>query len=60
LARSHGHGCDYEAITTSISSHSVSELASRCGLDENEYTRLMVSPFVDECVYLILKGLKGM
>ena len=58
-ARSHGHGCDYEAITASISSHSVSELASRCGLDENEYRRLMVSPFVDECVYLILKALKG-
>lgn len=59
LARSHGYDCDYEAITASIRSHSVSELASRCGLDENEYKRLMVSPFADECVYLILKGLKG-
>jgi uncharacterized protein YidB (DUF937 family) len=59
LARSHGHGCDYVAITASISSHSVSELATRCGLDENEYRHLMVTPFVDECVYLILKGLKG-
>lgn len=59
LARSYSHDCDYEAITTSIRSHSVSELASRCGLDENEYKRLMASPFADECVYLILKGLKG-
>jgi hypothetical protein len=59
LARSHGHGCDYVAITAFISSHSVSELATRCGLDENEYKRLMISPFVDECVYLILKGLEG-
>ncbi|HFD32967.1 MAG TPA: TIR domain-containing protein [Gammaproteobacteria bacterium] len=59
LARSHGHGCDYETITVSLGSHSVSELASRCGLEENEYKRLMVSPFVGECVYLILKGLKG-
>ncbi len=59
LANSHGHDSDYVAITASIHSHSVSELASRCGLDENEYKRLMISPFVDECVYLILKGLKG-
>jgi hypothetical protein len=59
LARSHGHECDYEAITASISSYSLSELSTRCGLDENEYRRLMVTPFVDECVYLILKGLKG-
>lgn len=59
LARSHGYGCDYEAITATIRSHSVSDLASRCGLDELEYKRLMVTSFVDECVYLILKGLKG-
>ena len=59
LARTHGNGCDYKAIETSIRSHSIAQLASRCGLDENEYKRLMVSPFVDECVYLILKGLKG-
>ncbi|MES9983567.1 MAG: TIR domain-containing protein [Candidatus Thiodiazotropha sp. 6PLUC6] len=59
FARSHGHGCDYETITASLSSHSISELATLCGLDENEYARLMVSPFVDECIYLILKGLKG-
>lgn len=59
LAHSHGHGCDYEAITASLSSHSVSELSSRCGLEESEYKRMMVSPFVDECIYLILKGIKG-
>lgn len=59
LARSRGYGCAYGEITATISNHSVSELASRCGLDENDYKRLMVSPFVDECAYLILKGLKG-
>lgn len=59
LARSHGHASDYEAITASIRSLRVSELASHCGLEEVEYKRLMESPFVDECVYLILKGLKG-
>ena len=58
LARSHQNECDYEVIATSISGHSISELASRCGLDENEYKRLMETPFVDECIYLVLKGLK--
>lgn len=59
LARSKGHGSNYEAITQSIKQSSVSVLATRCGLNEIEYKRLMISPFVDECVYLILKGLKG-
>jgi len=59
LARSYGHDSDYELITESIQKLSISELSSRCGLDENEYKRLMKSPFVDECVYLILKGIKG-
>lgn len=58
LASSSGHGSDYEAITQSIKQLNVSILARRCGLNEMEYKRLMVSPFVDECVYLILKGLK--
>lgn len=59
LARSHGHHCDYESIRETISSQSVPDLALRCGLDQSEYEQLMVSPIVDECVYLILKGLKG-
>ncbi len=59
LARSHDHGCDFDAIPTYIRSHNVSDLASRCRLDEDEYRRLMESPFVDECVHLILKGLKN-
>jgi hypothetical protein len=59
LARSHGHDSNYDAITAFIGSHRVSELASRCGLEEVEYKRLLESSFVDECVHLILKGLKG-
>jgi len=59
LARSYGHGSDYVVITESIRKLSISELSSRCGLDESEYKRLMMSPFIDECVYLILKGLKA-
>lgn len=59
LAGARGQGSDYEAIAQSIKQQSVSVLATRCGLEEIEYRRLMISPFVDECVYLILKGLRG-
>ncbi len=58
LARPHGHNCDYVEVKETILKQSVSELASRSGLDKDEYKRLMKSPFVDECVYLTLKGLK--
>jgi len=60
LARSNGHGTDYKVITESMKQLSISQLAKRCGLEVSEYKRLMMSPFIDECVYLILKGLKGM
>jgi len=59
IARANGHGSDYKAITDSIQKLKISELSSKCGLDEIEYKRLMISSFVDECVYLILKGLKS-
>lgn len=58
LARSRGHDSNYAEISEVLKNLSTSELASRCGLDENEYKRLMISPFIDECIYLILKGLK--
>ena len=59
LAGSHGHHCDYEKITDTISQSDIQELAAQCGLDIQDYKRLMESPFVDECVYLIMKGLKA-
>ncbi|MCD6258708.1 MAG: hypothetical protein J7J31_03785 [Helicobacteraceae bacterium] len=58
LACSHGHGCNYTEIIGTIQNLTVYDLASRCGLNESEYARLMISPFIDECIYLILKGLK--
>ncbi len=59
LAGSHGHHCDYEKITDTISQSSIRKLAAQCGLDIQDYQRLMESPFIDECVYLIIKGLKA-
>jgi len=59
IAKNDGHYSDYTEIGRLIQKIKVSELADRCGLCEAEYKRLMVSPFIDECVYMILKGLKS-
>lgn len=57
IAKSHGKECDYSAIIEFLQKQNVSDLAMSCGLSEDEYMRIMNSPFVDECLYLILKGL---
>ena len=36
------------------------DLARSSGLSSDDYQRLMESPFVDECVHLVLKGLKAL
>lgn len=60
LAKAHGNECDYRAVAETIQKVNVSDLASRCGLSENEYAKIMHSPFIDECLHLILKGIKNM
>ena len=49
---------DYAKIKTVLEGISVDDLACSSGLSSDEYQRLMESPFVDECVHLVLKGLK--
>lgn len=58
LASTWGNKCNYTEISNVLRDLNINELASQCGLDENEYQRLMTSPFIDECTHLILKGLK--
>lgn len=58
IAKPYGYHCDYIAITDLIKKINLSELANRCGLTEIEYKRLMDTPFIDECIHLIIKGLK--
>ncbi|MFT5103896.1 MAG: hypothetical protein ACI86C_001557 [Candidatus Latescibacterota bacterium] len=58
-ARTHEHNCDYNQTVEVVQAYSLSDLASRSGLDEKEYKRLMISPFIDECIHLIMKGLKA-
>jgi len=60
LAKPHGNECDYRAVAETIQKANVSDLASRCGLSEDEYVRVMGTPFIDECLHLIMKGLKNM
>lgn len=57
LAHSYGHDCNYELIIETLKQLKVTELSTRAGLEEFEYERLMLSPFIDECIHLILKGL---
>lgn len=58
IARGFGNECDYKAIISWLRSLNLSDMASRCGLTEEEYVQVMRSPFIDVCLHLILKGLK--
>ncbi|VTU09674.1 Uncharacterised protein [Actinobacillus porcinus] len=57
-AKQNGHHADYKEIENIILNIDASSLAKKAGLTEDEYKRLMQTPLVDECVYLILKGLR--
>lgn len=59
IAQKHGNSADYTEVFNILSSVDCSDLAERSGLCESEYLQLMSSPFVDECLQLILKGLKA-
>ncbi|HAV10212.1 MAG TPA: hypothetical protein DCX22_01135 [Dehalococcoidia bacterium] len=51
---------DYESIKIQLETVDIEDMAKNAGLCKDEYLRLMRSPFVDECVYLVLKGLKNL
>lgn len=52
------HHANYEKIKSVIENISITVLAQQTGLKSDEYERLMTTPFIDESVYLILKGIK--
>jgi hypothetical protein len=60
IAKTHGHECDYTEIVQLLKQQAISDLAVRCGLSEQEYITIMRSQFIDECLYLVLKGLKNL
>ncbi|WP_425640954.1 hypothetical protein ACPUEK_12440 [Marinomonas gallaica] len=59
-ARRTGHHADYEVIKPKLENIDLNQLASNAGLDEEEYKRLFESPFIDECIHIILKGLESL
>lgn len=50
---------DYNHIQDVLTKADVSALAKNAGLDTSNYFRLMKSPFLDECIHIILEGLKN-
>lgn len=57
IAKLNGEYANYNEAESQLRRIKISDLSSNAGLDENEYVQLMCSPFVDECVFLLLKGL---
>jgi hypothetical protein len=58
FAGTHNYSCDYEELISVLHNLDLAALASSAGVSESEYRDLMVTPFVDECVHTLLKGLR--
>lgn len=58
IARTHGKQADYDRVELFLKDVNLSELSKNSGLDEDNYVRLMSTPFVDECVHIVMSGLK--
>ncbi|VFN01328.1 MAG: hypothetical protein BECKG1743D_GA0114223_105682 [Candidatus Kentron sp. G] len=59
IARGHDRHADYDVIESTLKGIDIGELAHGAGLEEKEYSRLMQTPFVDECIHIVVRGLKG-
>ncbi len=60
-AREDNYHANYEHVKLILENPELlSDMIQRSGLTENKYMRLMESPFIDECVYLIIQGLKAL
>ncbi len=57
IAGSHKFNADYNKVEETILELNIEYLALNSGLTKDEYSRLMETPFVDEIVHLVLKGL---
>lgn len=51
------YAADYVEVKDMIRNIKIEDLSARTGLEPGEYKQLMTTPFVDEVVYLIIKGL---
>lgn len=57
MAKENHQAADYSGLKSILESVSLDDIAKVAGLSVDEYSQLMRSPFVDECVHLVLKGL---
>lgn len=60
LAKNFENEVNYSTIIDELISTNISTLAERSGLDVDDYTSLISSPFIDECIHLVMKGLKSL
>ncbi|WP_218946401.1 TIR domain-containing protein [Acinetobacter sp. YH12134] len=60
ILESSGHGVNYTDIGNILTSIEINDLAKNVGLTSEEYIKLMDTPFIDEIIHLILKGLKNL
>lgn len=60
IASQHGKHTDYKNLKKVIENITIPILAERTGLTNEEYERLMTTPFIDESIYLILKSIKNL
>ena len=60
IASQHGKHTDYDNLKEVIENITIPILAERAGLTNEEYERLMTTPFIDESIYLILKSIKNL
>ena len=58
IAKGKNCNCDYDEIINTLKNVDINLLAKNVGLSVGSYKQLMKTPFIDECTYLILSGLK--
>lgn len=59
LLSSNGHAVSYTDIENTLINIEIGALAKNSGLDPVEYIKLMETPFIDEIIHLVLKGVKN-
>lgn len=60
LLEKHGNPVKYKQIVDELHKCSIKNLAKLAGLSVDEYSRLMQTPFVDESLFLILRGIRSL
>jgi hypothetical protein len=59
IAAKGGNHANYEQVRAILVEVKISAISKAAGLNETDYLRLMETPFVDECIHLVMQGLKN-